>query len=589
MSCLEKKRKPMVPLKTLDVIFRRRFVQNTQFYFANRKHALGIDKTTPKRSRPFRVPRSEKLLSYIKYSDRKEKQNARERLAQPLHKKDNLRIAATRDISERLFIPETPDDVRAVVEIHPEFYTVIEGRPLRCFDDIKVYTNNIRSYAMNRQQIGYRRDLILKIEQSIVEESRQIDVIFENLKQHIKNFQKFLTEDYKKACLKVTKAEKVYAELVAKNSEFLGYVSKLSIMNNIIFKLDAIRGILKIYRSYLLFVAPISWRQQNDETLQGKVQSIQFETGAFATDNDLVETLGIDKIIESAKIEFKKPLPNCIYFRKPDQMMYLFRTMELQSREYLKQLATTDAPFRLLQERIKQLKLVTKQELDYFQYYIDSINNEIGRETYNENHLQEKFFRILNEAFYDSVASPTTLKLKICIEYVYEQVFGKCEEGHQSIQDPMKILEVMYEDYNLRLDSLDFKIVNQARNDFFAQDLKMMRNAYKAERELRAFREMTNAMNKAFLPPKKYTRPVFKKFLDKKSRMQLAVAERRKSQMESGERPRHRKYKLSQDEREGLMLFTDWCEGMHPGPYLREYYTFVKPAFEWVPRKSVMP
>ncbi|CAG9793786.1 unnamed protein product [Diatraea saccharalis] len=589
MSCLQKKRKPMVPIKTLDVIFRRRYVPNTQFYFANRKHAVSKEITKPKRVRPFRVPRSEKLLSYIKYSDRKEKLCARDRLAQPLHLKDNLRIAATRDISQRLFLEEPPDDVRAVVEIHPEFYTVIEGRPLRSFDDIKVYVNNIRSYAMNRQQTGYRRDIILRIEQSMVDEKRYYDVIAENLKQHIKNFQKFLTEDYKKACAKVSKSEKVYADLIAKNSEFLGYASSMSIMNNIIFKLDAIRNILKIYRRYLIFVAPISWRQQFDETLKGRVKSIQFETGSFATDNDLVETLGIDKIIEAAGIEFHDPLPASMYFKTPEKMIYLFRTMELQSREYLRQLAKTDVPFRILQERIKQLKQVTTQELDYFQFYIDSLNTEIIRETYNENHLQQKFYRILNESFYDSVASPTTLKLKICIEYVYEQVIGKCEEGHQTIQDPMKILEVMYEDYNLRLDSLDFKIVNQARNDFFAQDLKMIRNAYKAQRELRAFREMTNAMNKAFLPPAKYERPVLKKFMDKKSCMQLARKERLKSQIISGERPRSIRYKITPEEREGLMFFTEWCEGTDPAPYLDEYYTFVKPAFEWVPRKSILP
>lgn len=585
-SCLKKERKPMVPIKTLDVIFRRRYVPNTQFYFANRKHAVSKEKTKP--GKPFRVPRSEKLLSYIKYSDRKEKLISRDRLAQPLHKKDNLRIAATRDISKRLFLEEPPDDVRAVVEIHPEFYTVIEGRPLRCFDDIKVYTNNIRSYAMNRQQIGYRRDLIMKIEQSVVEESLQHDRIVEELKQHIKNFQKFLTEDYKKACAKVAKTEKVFAELVAKNSEFLGYVTKLTVMNNIIFKLDAIRGVLKIYRTYLIFVAPLSWRQRFDETLRGKVQSIQFESGEFATDNDLVETLDIDKMVEVAKNELRYPLPASNYFRKPEQMIYIFRTMELQSREYLTQLSKTDAPFRLLQERNKQLKAATKQELDYFQYYIDSINNEISREVYNEAHLQDKFFRILNDSFYDSVASPSTLKLRICIEYVYEQVFGKCEEGHQSLQDPMKILEVMYEDYNLRLDALDFKIVNQARNDFFAQDLKMMQNAYKAQRELRAFREMTNAVNKAFLPPARFARPPLKKFLDKKSRMSLAIAEKKKSQMLSGMKMKPKKYKVSSEEREGLLLFTEWCDGMNPAPYLKEYYDYVKPAFEWVPRKSIM-
>ncbi|CAH2091274.1 unnamed protein product [Euphydryas editha] len=588
MSCLKEKHKPMVPLKTLDIIFRRRYVPNTQHYFANRKHALREEKILTK-SRPFRIPKSEKLLSYIKYSDRKEKLLSKNRLYQPLHLKDNLRIAATRDISERLFIEEPVDDVRAVVEIHPEFYTVIEGRPLRSFDDIKVYVNNIRNYAMNRQQIGYRRDLIKKIEQNIVDESKEYEEIAFKLKQHIKDFQIFLTEDYKISCAKVAKAEKVYAELTAKDSEFLGYVSKLTILNNILFKLDAIRSILKTYRSYLIFVAPLSWRQTYDENLKHNLHSIQFSAGEFVTDNDLVETMDIDKMIELAKQELNNPYPPYLYFKRPQQMIYLFRTMELQSREYLIHLSKTDVPYRLLRDRIKQLKITTKQELDYFEYYIEFIKKEIDRETYNENHLQEKFFRILNTTFYDSIASPSTLKLKICIEYVYEQIFGKCEEGHQNLQDPMKILEVMYEDYNLLLDSLDFTIVKQAQHDFFSQDLKTMKNAYLAQRELRAFREMTTAMNKAFLPPSKYKRPIISKFLDKKSRMALLVAEKRKSQLLSGERIKPKQIKITPEEHDGLTMFTEWCEGMNPTPYLAEYYKFVKPAFEWVPRKSVLP
>lgn len=504
MDCTKEKIKPILPIKTLDVIFRRRFVPNTQFYYTNRKQKQKQDNAAVHPSRPFKVPKSEKLLSYIKYSDRKAKYDAKISLYKPLHLKDNFKIAPTRDISSRLFIQEPPDDVRAVVEIHPEFYTVIEGRPLRFFDDIKVYMNNIRSYAMNRQQIGYRKDLILKIDQSIVDEGKEHDVIAENFKHHIKNFQKFLTEDYRKACLIVSKAEKVYQELIDKNAEFLSYITKVTILNNILFKLDAIRNVLKIYRNYLIFVAPITWRQIYDEKLRDKVQSIQFEAGEFVTDDDLVETLDIDKMVELATLELNNPLPAHLYFKDPEQMTSLFRTMELQSREYLIQLSKTDVPYRLLLDKMKQLRLATKQELDYFQYYIESINNEISREQYNEIHLEKLFFGILNGSFYESVASPETLKLKICIEYVYEQVIGKCEEGHANLQDPMKILEVMYEEYNLKLDSLDFKIVNQARNDFFAQDLKMMKNAYKAARELKAFREMTNAMHKAFLPPAKY-------------------------------------------------------------------------------------
>lgn len=589
MPCLKKERKPLVPLKTLDVIFRRRYVQNTQFYFTDRKHATSGDKTKQNPGRSYCVPKSEKLLSYIKYSDHKEKVNAKDRLKQPLHKKDNLRLAATRDISERLFVEEPPDDVSAVIEIHPEFYAVIEGRPLRIFDDIKVYTNNIRAYAMNKQQIGYRRDLIMKIDQSTVDESFHYENISKELRNHINHFQKFLTEDYKKACAKVAKTEQVAGELVAKNSEFLGYVSELTVLNNIIFKLDAIRSILKIYRSYLLFVAPLSWRQEHDESLRDKIASIQFEAGEFMTDNDLVESMDIDKMVELARNELANPLRALIYFKTPEQMMYIFRTMELQSREYLIQTSKTDTPFRILLERIKQLKLSTKQELDYFQYYVDRIEAEIIREIYNEKYLQEKFFRILHETFYDSVACPNTLKLKICIEYVYEQVFGTCEEGHQTLMDPMKILEVMYEDYNLRMDSLDFKVVKQAQHDFFAQDLKMMKNAYKAQRELRSFREMTNAMNKAFMLPQNFKRPLLKKFMDNKTLKSLKYAEKNKLMIDTGIRLKTKKYKLTPEEQDGLLLFTDWCEGTNPVPYLKDYYNYVKPAFEWVPRKSIIP
>ncbi|CAG5025432.1 unnamed protein product [Parnassius apollo] len=584
MSCLHKEQKPMVPLKTLDIIFRRRYVPNTQYYFTNRQYAMRKNQTKGKICKPFQIPRSEKLLSYVKYSDQLEKNYTNIRLSQPLHMKDNLKSAATRDISERLFINKVLDDVKAVVEIHPEFYSVIEGRPLRSFDDIKVYLNNIRCYAMNRQQIGYRRDLILNIDQSVIEESNEHNIIMKNLKYHIQNFQKFLTEDYKKACQKVTKAEKIYAELNSKQLQFLSYISTLTILNNVIFKLDAIRNTLKIYRRFLMFIAPISWRQLYDETLKDKIQSIQFESGQFATENDLIDTLDIDKIVEMANIEFINPLPAHIYFKEPEQIMYLFRTMELQSREYLIHLSKTNIPFRLLKQRIKQLKQATKHELDYFQFYIDTVNYEITRENYNESHLQEKFFRILNDTFYESVASPDTLKLKICIEYVYEQVFGKSEEGHQSLQDPMKILEVMYEDYNLRLDSLDFKIVNQARNEFFSQDLKTMSNAHKAQRELKAFWEMTNAMNKAFLPPAKFSKPLFVKILSKKDKK--ANVQRDKSKIQRNEVDKPGKYKLTPDEKDGLILFTEWCEGMDPTPYLNEYYNHVKPVFEYVLRKE---
>lgn len=577
--CLEKPRKPLVAMKTLDIIFRRRYVPNTQKYFTNRKLAVANQKPSTQKNY-FCVPRSQKLVSYIKYSDRQVKLTSLKRLSQPLHLKDNIRIADTRDLSKRLYIEEPVDDVKCVVAIHPEFYTVIEGRPIRTFDDIKVYMSNIRAYAMMRQQLGYRRDLCIKLERNIVDENREYDIISKNFKNHLSDFQHFLTEDYKKSMAKTVKAEKIYQDLVAKTNELLGCFSELIIVNNIVFKLDAIRGILKMYRTYCLFVAPLFWRQIYDESLRGKVKSIQFESGAFATDNDLVQSLDIEKTVELAKIELTNPPPAHIYFKSPEEMSYMFRTVEMQSREYLIQLSRASAPYTILQDRKRQLNQTTIMETDYFQWNINFLERETARETYNEIYLEEKFFRILNETFYDTVASPDTLKLKICIEFVYEQVFGKCEEGHQTIRDPMKILEVLYEEYNLLLDSLDFETVKKARSDCFAQDVSMMNDAVRAQRILREFYEMSRSIRKAFEASAQFKRPVFTKFVDNKTLRIMAEAEKEKARQARGERVQVKRYKISEEEHEALLFFTDWCDGMDPAPYLKEYELFAKQVFE---------
>ncbi|KAI5645476.1 hypothetical protein NE865_02563 [Phthorimaea operculella] len=581
--CLEKPRKKMVPATTLDKIFRRRNLPNTQFYFTNRKHAV-LDTPAAPKIKSYRVPMPQKLLSYIKWSDRNEKVILRQRAMKPLHLKDNFNIAATRDLSQRLYIKDVPDGIKTVLEIHPEFYTVIEGRPLRRFDDIKVYLTNIRGYAMARQQIGYRRDLYLKLTQDTADEIKEYNNISNNIRTHIKHFQAFLTEDYKKALAKVAKAEKVHQELQAKISEYVGFVIELTLINNVLFKLDSIRNVLKTYRTYLLFAAPLYWRQEYDETFMKL--SVQFSegefvthSGEFATDNDLVATLDIEKIVEEAIVELRKPYPAHMYFKLPEEMLFLFRTMELQSREYLIQLSKTQAPYKLLMHQIRKFKEATKTELDFAQYYIDKIKMETDRELYNELYLQEKFMRILNETFYDTVCSPETLKLKICVEYVYEQIFGKCDEGHQNIRDPMKILEVLYEEYNLKLDKLDFKIVTEARKDFFQQDLEMMRQAFHAERELKEFHLMTESLKKSFLPPAKFKRPQLKKFMTKGAILELQKRERRAKDLASGKRMKPKKFKITPEEREDLLLFTDWCEGMNPAPFLKDIETYIKPVY----------
>ncbi|KAG7296197.1 hypothetical protein JYU34_021299 [Plutella xylostella] len=571
MPCSQKKRETIMPVKTLDVIFRRRYVPNTQHYFTDRKYAnANTAREFLQRGNHFKGPKSSKLLSYIKYSDRKVKVTARERSSLPLHLKGSSKIAAMRDLTQRLFIKEPPDEVKAIVEVDPEFYSVIEGRPLRKFDDITLYMNKIRSYAMIRQQIGYREDLVLSISKSITEEKDSYEKLCQQYKKQVKHFQRFLTDDYRKSTMIVAHSEKIHQLLLDKEIEYISYVSKTTILRNILFKLDAIRGILKTYRSFLMFIAPLPWRRQNDEILMAhdRNTSLKYDSGHFETIE--LDELDIDNIIERATAELKDPPKNIIYFNDPQEVMNIFSNIQLQSREYLMMLCTTDGLHHQLQSNIKILKQELEDKIVMFQHYINDKNELLSEQEEMEQFLQLKFFRILYGFFYDTVASPETLKLKLCIEFVYEQVFKKCEEGHQSLRDTMKVLELLYEDYCLRLDSLDFKTVKKAQAELYAQDLKLMRKAYKAERELKAFREMTNALNKAFQPPDKYKQPEYKNL----THMKPALAP------VSNEADRKKSSNLTAVERENLILFTEWCEGMDPEPYLEQYNMYVKPTFE---------
>lgn len=564
-NCLQKPRKPILPLTTLDKIFRRRYVKNTQFYFTNRIHAQGEGKLDYRC--PLKGPRHLALVSYIRYSDRRSKLYNKRNKCAPIYMKYGQKFDKIKDLSQRAYVPEPPDDVKCVRGIHPEFNTVVSGRPLRSSGDINIYIQNIRDYAMLRQQIGYRKDLICRIQRNISDEATEYKTISCEVKKHLLNFQRFLLEDNKSVEALVDKLGKLSTQIQDKNDEFLSIVSSITVLNNIIFELDTTRQHLKILRTYCLFVAPINWRQQYDETLRDRLQSIQFESGAFSFDSDdLMQCIDTYKTLESAEIELKNPLPPVLYFNDPQQMIDKFHQMELQSRNYLIELSKTCAPYRFLLRSVNALKVASKQEIEIFQFFIDDLICATERENYNADYLQQKFLRILNDTFCNTVASFQTLKLKICIEFVYEQVLSKCEEGHHSLYDSMTVLEGLYENYYMQLEGLDFDVVKCAQQESFSQDLKNMKRARLAQRELKAFKGMTEALKVAYMPPAKF-----------KKSPSFGAQPLGNSAVISKSRTIDKKKDLTEDDRDGLLFFTEWIEGTDPTPYLPFYRDQIKP------------
>ncbi|KAI5645477.1 hypothetical protein NE865_02564 [Phthorimaea operculella] len=549
--------------------YRWRYFSKNQHYVTNRKHAVS-EKNLEKPTRPFYVPKSEKLLSYVKYNQLQEDIKKKRRLNLPVRFKANARGTDKMTISSRLYIKNPKDNVKTIVDISPDFYNVVQGRPLRKKDDIKVYIESLRNYAMSRQQIGYRYDIIEKLDKDERDELNEFNNIENLLKKHRYNFSEFLKQDHRLAKVILSTTDKHLELINAANQELLAVASVIRRLTSELYKLDFMTNVLKVYRRFLMVAAPLPWRRLHDETIKNRSLSIQYKSDPFLGQvNDLVSATDIDKIVQEAQLEFKRPLPAAMYFNNPVEIMYMFRSMELQSREYLLINSKNRFPYIYLKLAMTQFDSMAKEELDYFKYAIDMNNKKLERECYNEKYLQEKFNRVLSTTFYETVASEEVLKLKNCVEYVYEQVFGACD--HRSLREPVRILEVTYEEYNRKLDELNFNIVKDACKMNFKQDLIKTLNSIRAHRELQSFNKLTNAMKNSFTPPAKYRRPVFEKFAEKKIYENKLKIKKQRMKM--------RRSTISSDERDCLLAFTNWCEGTDPTEYLKDYYKYVHPVF----------
>ncbi|XP_052121647.1 uncharacterized protein LOC113203003 [Frankliniella occidentalis] len=155
------------------------------------------EKKGKQKDKPFWVPPDEHFAPFVAFQKEQTALERRKELALPVHKKPNARTRLTADLLRRLHIPDEPPPAeKTMVDMDPEFYTIVEGRPNRDRVSVREYISHIRDLVRVRLKIGYNEDESILVDEQFRLERERLDQILGQQKQYVDLFDQFLAEDH---------------------------------------------------------------------------------------------------------------------------------------------------------------------------------------------------------------------------------------------------------------------------------------------------------------------------------------------------------------------------------------------------------
>lgn len=398
-----------------------------------------------------------------------------------------------RKVKKEPFIMSEP---KTICDIDPTFYKIIEGRPIRQFVDVKVYMSDIRNIALTKSNIAYLRDQMIQIDTSFsveLEEYLKINELYTKTKN---NFVRFAKESYMIAQMLQNQSEKKANELqtLVEHLEIYGF--QFVKIRNELGNLGSTYDILHMYYRFLNNVAPLPWRKLHDKDYKkcSTHFSKQDPHQRVSTDE-----MTIDMYIKRYDLKNTKPK---LYFEEPETLMQMFDTLSAQCLNYM-QIDTfaSQISSNIIKSR-DYLKYLTAQEIEIYQFEVTNFTKELEWMKEQEIIHKNLFENLLNTAFYELYASYDSTKLFTCVQYVNTEIFGDPEDPNDSVAYLAQRLEDLYLEKTLELDGLDVEVVKEATTDVFAEDIRTMKMAKLAQRQLRECNILSKALFTSFEPPR---------------------------------------------------------------------------------------
>lgn len=397
-------------------------------------------------------------------------------------------------------VPFIMDEPHTVCDIYPTFFKVVEGRPIRSFYDIKAYMTNLRDITLYRANAGYLKEEIIQIETRISTELEDYEAVNDAVETIKMNFIIFAEEGYKEAKYKQHLAAEKATELENMIEQLEGYSFRFAKLKNQVSSIVAIYDKLLRYKRFLNSVSPDWWRERYEElcTLGSTICSKFFTY----LESEEVESATVYKKSALSLAQLQPQL----YFRRPMELSTILECTSRQCLNYMEIECYFSTNLAKVNRYRKEFKANMLAECTEMQEIIEIFRDKVQEMEERKAEYKATFDKLLQTEFQRLFASYDSIKLFTCVKYVHSRVLRVKGDRKDCLKTLMHHVERMYFDLCTKLDSLNLKVVKIATKQIFSEDLKIMKQAYDAQRQLKEYDVLCKSLHRSFEPPRRKTR-----------------------------------------------------------------------------------
>ncbi|KAK9880954.1 hypothetical protein WA026_013278 [Henosepilachna vigintioctopunctata] len=381
-------------------------------------------------------------------------------LAKKFYERNNYRTRQGGDILNRLYT-ENPDvsNMKYIIDIDPDFFKIADGRPIPDKLNIRDYIETVRDVLRTKIINGYREDDILLIEESLRLEQKMIDEIKENYQTYVNTFEEFLYNDHTYSMKLLRQSEQEAVLAYQKYEEYKELSKEYGALRSVLYNCEEKWRNCKMYQKFLYLVSPLSWRKQHDfYHFKSPDEPIEAPEGSNAIFGkyrlgDKEAEISLEDLIGQFLDDCATQREPELYFEDPEQLLDVFRFMELQNLNSLLHSEELAAPLEAVKAGMLKAERLFDIEIQGLRESIDKLAAGIAWEEERAKYLEQLAMELVNGEFRKLVVDEDILNLHVFVEDVYEARIGP-NDANLSVTDMMRGIEIKYRNELLQLDKM---------------------------------------------------------------------------------------------------------------------------------------
>ena len=332
---------------------------------------------------PFVYPKDQEEIAHKVMTKAWRSELRRKELSYKYNERHNYKSRQQADMLNRLYVKEPQvKSAKMVTDVDPEFFTIVEGRPIPEKLRLRKYIATVREVLKTKILTGYRGDDIMLIDESLILEQKEIDRIRANYQTYVNTFEEFLYKDHTASMnlLKESDREAMLAQ--EKYEEYRKLSREYGALKSILYSTEEKWRSCKLYQRFLYLVSPMAWREEYDYYYiqEGDLTAFQEVSSIFAKYrlNVTDETASLEDLITQFRNDCAQQKEPALYFTDPNQLLDVFRFMELQNLNSLLHSEELAAPLENVKEGMARAEELFNAEINALQELIDKLAGGIS-------------------------------------------------------------------------------------------------------------------------------------------------------------------------------------------------------------------